>query len=252
MLAQTLAEGSSPVHRLNPRARLLVATVLSVCLALLQSLPAALAGLGLGLTLLAASQPPLGLLCRRLAAINLFLLFLCLLTPFSLPGTMLWQWGPLTASREGLLLALVLWLKSNAISGVLLSLVASLPVSTAGYALERLHCPAPLVYLLVFAGRYVFDIAEEWRILQTAARLRGFRPRCNAHTYRTLASLLGLLLLRGYDRAQRVREAMLLRGFRNRFHTVAVFHLRPADGAFCLLMLLGLAALVWLEYEGRP
>ena len=80
MLAQTLAEGSSPVHRLDPRARLLVAAALSVCLALLQSLPAALAGLGLGLTLLVASQPPRGLLCRRLAALNLFLLFLCLLT----------------------------------------------------------------------------------------------------------------------------------------------------------------------------
>ena len=252
MLGQPLADGNSLVHRLDPRARLVVAAALSLCLALSRSLPAALAGLGLAVLLLGALRPPVGVLCRRLAAINVFLLFLCLLTPFSLPGTTLWHWGPLALSREGLQLALLLWVKSNAIGGILLALVASLPVATAGYALECLHCPARLVYLLLFAGRYVFDIADEWRTLQTAARLRGFRPRCNAHTYRTLASLLGLLLLRGYDRAQRVREAMLLRGFRNHFHTVAVFRFRPADVVFCLLALLGLAALIWLEYEGRP
>ena len=30
----------------------------------------------------------------------------------------------------------------------------------------------------------------------TAERLRGFRPRSSMHTYRTLSSLLGLLLVR--------------------------------------------------------
>ena len=71
------------------------------------------------------------------------------------------------------------------------------------------------------------------------------------HTYRTVASLLGLLLVRSYERSQRVREAMLLRGFSGQFHSVAVFKARPVDGLFALLMLLCLAGLVLMEYRDQ-
>lgn len=77
-------------------------------------------------------------------------------------------------------------------------------------------------------------------------------PRTNLHTYRTLASLLGLLLVRSYERSLRVREAMLLRGFEGRFRSVAVFRARPVDALFALGLLLCLAGIVWTEYEGGP
>ena len=84
----------------------------------------------------------------------------------------------------------------------------------------------------------------------TAARLRGFRPRSSMHTYRTLASLLGLLLVRSYERAQRTREAMLLRGFAGRFHSVARFSVGAPDLAFALGLLCCLAGILWTEYAG--
>ena len=111
-----------------------------------------------------------------------------------------------------------------------------MPVSTAGYALQKLRCPAKIVFLLLFAGRYIHDIADEWRTLLAAARLRGFRARTSFHTYRTLASLLGILLLRGLDRARRVHEAMLLRGFQQRFFCVTPFRAHARDALFSAFM----------------
>lgn len=249
MFAQPFAYGSSPLHRLDPRARLATAMVSAVCLALVQTRPAALYGLALGTGLLLLSRPPWGTALRRLLAVNLFLLFLCLLTPFSLSGDAVWQWGPLAVSRQGLALALVLWAKSNALVLCFLALVATMPVSTAGYALQKLRCPAKIVFLLLFAGRYVHDIADEWRTLLAAARLRGFRARTSFHSYRTLASLLGILLLRGLDRARRVHEAMLLRGFQQRFFCVTPFRAHARDALFAAFMVAALIVLCWLEFR---
>lgn len=247
MFAQPFAIGSSPLHRLDPRVRLIAAAASAVCLALVRTLPATLYGLAMGAILLLFSRPPLSATLRGLLGVNSFLLFLCLLTPFSLPGDTVWQWGAVAASRQGLDLALVLWARSNALVLCFLALVATMPVSTAAYALQRLRCPAKLVFLLLFAGRYLHDIADEWRTLLAAARLRGFRAKTSVHSYRTLATLLGVLLLRGLDRARRVHEAMLLRGFQQRLFSVTPFRARPRDAVFVALMGAALGILLWLE-----
>lgn len=242
---------ASPIQQIDPRVRLALAGATAVCLALLHSVTAACLGLLVGALLLAAARPPLVPLLRRFAAVNLFVLFLWCVTPLTMPGETLAHWGVFSISVEGVRLSLLVSIKSNAILCVFLALVASMDSPTAGYALERLRCPPKLVFLFLFTGRYVHVIAHEWQTLGVAARLRGFRPRSNLHTYRTLASLLGLLLVRSYERSLRVREAMLLRGFQGRFRSVTEFHARPVDALFAVCLALCLCGIVWAEFSAR-
>ena len=242
----------SPFQAIDPRVRLALAALTAVCLALLKDLTACWLGLALGAALLAISRPPLSPLLRRLAAVNIFILFLWCVTPLTTPGTVLAQWGVFAISAEGVRLSLLVSIKSNAIVCVFLALVAGMDSPTVGHALERLRCPRKLVFLFLFTGRYVHVLASEWQTLNVAARLRGFRPRTDLHTYRTLASLLGLLLVRAYERSLRVREAMLLRGFEGRFRSVTVFRARPVDALFALGLLLCLAGIAWTEWKGGP
>jgi len=242
----------SPFHAIDPRVRLALAVLIAVCLAPLKNLTACWLGLVLGVALLATSRPPLSLLFRRLAVVNTFILFLWCVTPWTTPGTDLVQWGVFAISAEGVRLSLLVSIKSNAIVCVFLALVASMDSPTVGHALERLRCPRKLVFLFLFTGRYVYVLASEWQTLNVAARLRGFRPRTDLHTYRALASLLGMLLVRAYERSLRVREAMLLRGFEGRFRSVTVFRARPVDALFALGLLLCLAGIAWTEWKGDP
>ncbi len=238
------------IQQIDPRMRVLLAVLLAVALALLRQMTACCLGLGLGCVLLGLAQAPLGPLRRRLVAINMFILFLWLVTPWTTPGAVVWQWHFIQVSREGVYLSLLVTLKSNAIACVFLALVASLPAATLGHALERLGCPDKLVFLFLFTGRYIHLLAGEWQDLMTAARLRGFRPRTNLHTYRTVSSLLGLLLVRSHDRAQRTHEAMRLRGFSGRFHSLDSFCLRPVDVYFALATVFCLACILWFEAGG--
>ena len=242
----------SPFQGIDPRARLASAALLSVCVAIAQTLPACLFGLGLGCALLVPARPPLGRSLRRAGAVNLFVLFLWCVVPWTTPGEAVWNAGPLTATDAGLRLALLAALKANAIFLLFLSLTAEMDVSAMGHALRRLGCPQRLVWLLLFMGRYIHVLGAEWQALITAARLRWFQPRSDAHTWRTLATLLGLLLVRGHDRARRVHEALLLRGFTGAFRPLDDFRWRPRDTAVTLALFCCAALLIWLEFHGGP
>lgn len=196
----------------------------------MQTIALACACLILALALTAAVRPPLALLLRRLAVANFFILFLWATLPLTVPGEPLASFGPLSVSREGIILALAVSIKCNAILLCFLVLIADLSPPLIGYSLERLRVPAKLVFLFLFTCRYIHVIGEEWQKLQTAARLRGFTPRTSPHTYTTIGNMLGLTVINSIDRSKRIYEAMLLRGFTGTLHTVT--ELRPARGDF--------------------
>ena len=243
------------LHSVDPRARLALAALLALGVSPLRDVTACCLALALGLLLLAAARMPLRPLAQRLAVVNIFVLFLWCVTPLTVPGTPLIQWntfwGPLAVSHEGVRLTTLVSLKSNAVVCIFLALTAGMTSSTAARALEDLRCPRKLVFLFLFTARHVHLLAQEWRCLHESARLRGFRPSTGMHTYKTLASLLGLLLVRGHERGRRMREAMLLRGFSGTLHALGDFRLRGTDVLFALALLAGLAGILMTEWAGK-
>ncbi|WP_285907818.1 cobalt ECF transporter T component CbiQ [Pseudodesulfovibrio pelocollis] len=252
---QSLAHGDSIIHTMDPRVRLGCAVLLTVTTALLHWLPPALLALatGAGLTLLAGLRPQT--VIRRLAVVNVFIVFLWIFLPFSVPlaaqGEPVLRLGPLAASRAGVDLALLITVKSNAIVLTLLALMATIPMQDLGPAMQRLKVPEKLCHILLFTYRYLFVIHQEYRTMRRAMAARGFTPGTNRHTYRAVAWLMGMLLVRSWDRAERVHSAMRCRGFRGRFHSMARFTVSARDVmllAGCTAMA---AAFIWLETTRR-
>jgi len=247
MFEQAFSHRPSPLHSLDPRVRLLAAACGAVVFSCLSNMSAAWASLGFSLLLLIAANPPLRPLLKRVALVNLFILFLWLTVPLSMAGERLFSLGPLHFSASGVSLALLVTVKSNAILLLFIALVAGISVPRIGSALERLRVPGKLVFLLLFTYRYVHAVGEEWDRLRTAAKLRGFVARNSLHTYRTIGNMLGLVLINSFDRAQRVYEAMLLRGFNGSFHTVGELRTRRRDLVFALLFTFALVLILGME-----
>ncbi len=247
MLDEPFARGDSPIHRLDPRYRLAAVFFFTVVVALCRSLPAPLFGLAVGLILMALARLDVRAVLRRLFAVNLFIFFLWLVLPFSLPGIPVFSLWSLTATREGLALALLVTLKSNAVLCVFLALAATMDAPVFGQAAGSLGAPRKLTFLFLFTYRYIHVLADEYDRLRVAAKLRGFRPATSLHTYRTVANLLGMVLVRGYDRSRRVYEAMILRGFNGSFHTLRRFAASPRDRLFLAAMVAALAIMAVIE-----
>jgi cobalt/nickel transport system permease protein len=248
MFDEPFAWGDSFIHKLDPRIRLFGAGLSIFCTALLQHKVVALYGLLLAVSLFLLSKPALKISCKRILIVNIFILFLWLTVPFSLRGEILMQLGPVSVSKQGVELAELLTIKSNAVLLLFLALIATMNVATLGKALDKLRCPNKLVFLLLCTYRYIHVTMDEWQKVWIAAKLRAFVPKSNLRSYKIFANMLGMTFIQSFERSGRVYEAMLLRGFSGRFLSVAIFKLSFKDIAFILTLFILIAVIFALDY----
>lgn len=182
---------------------------------------------------------------RRLLHLEGFLILLFVTLPFTMPGTPLLTLGPLTASIEGASRAATLAAKVTASVLLLAFLFAATDPLHLGNALRALRTPEPLVRLFVAVTRQFGVIRAEFSRLQDAMRARAFHPRSDRHTWRSYGNLMGMLIVRALERADRVEEAMRLRGYTGRFPRTALAGPSVADWAITAA-LIGATALLLL------
>ena len=87
--------------------------------------------------------------------------------------------------------------------------------------LRKLGCPQILVMNLSFLYRYLFVLTEEAMRMKQARDCRRFRRAPFREELKVLSSMLGTLLIRSFERAERMHGAMLSRGYSGDFPVVA-------------------------------
>jgi cobalt/nickel transport system permease protein len=248
MVEETFAEGTSFIHRLDPRIKIVAALAFSVLTAVADRFPALCLALAAAAGLVFAARLSGRAVAYRLAIVNGFVLLLWVMLPFTYPGTHIFSVGPFDASREGTLYALLITLKSNAIVLACIALLSTTYLVALGRALGRLRVPDKLVHILLFMLRYLSLMARDYQRLTTSMKVRCFRPRTSMHTYRYYAHMVGMLLVSSYETAEAVHAAMLCRGFKGKFYTTDDFAIRSIDVLFGILMtgtLMLMAVLQW-------
>ena len=183
-----------------------------------------------------------------LAVANIFILILWLALPLTFKGESLCSIGPFAFTKEGLLASARITLKSNAILLSLMAIISTMSIATLGHAMNRLEFPNKIVSLLLITYRYIFVMKQEYERLLRAAKARGFKPKTNMHTYRTYAYLVGMLLVRAVERAERVHKAMICRGFRGRFYSLHKFSMSPLDWVWSIVFGVLLTVMELIEW----
>ncbi len=226
---EEFALGQSIVHRFDPRAKIVMALFFSVVVALEKSIHASLVAFAFPIVLLILADIGWTKVFGRLVIVNAFIAFLWIFLPFTVKGQVVWSIGPLEATREGLLRAALITVKSNAVVLTIIALLGTSPVFNLVHALSHLYVPDKLVHLFFFCFRYVHVIHDEYSRLMETLKIRAFHPGTNMHTYRTYAYVVGMLLVRSYDRSQRIVAAMKCRGFKGKFYILHHYEMKRAD-----------------------
>ena len=240
------------IQKIDPRVRILFSVVYSFVVALSSRFVTLTAALGLSVLMVIMVGVSFRVLSKRLLAFNSLVLLFWLLLPLTFTGEALYHWDffgiSLVISKPGVVLAGQITLKSNAIMLVFITFITTSPVSTMAYALQKLWIPSAIIHILLLTYRYVFVIEQEYQRLMRAIKTRGFVPKTNLHTYRTYAYLVGMIFVRSVDRAHRVHQAMICRGFHGKFYGLERFFLTPADygvGLIFFIMVVGIGVLEW-------
>ena len=98
------------------------------------------------------------------------------------------------------------------------SLIITTSIDDICYAFGCIKMPKIMILVIMLIYRYFGVMAEEAGRITTAYSLRA--PSQKGIQYSAWGTLVGQWLLRSMDRAERVYESMLLRGFKGDFNTV--------------------------------
>jgi cobalt/nickel transport system permease protein len=237
---ELLAAGDSAIHRLDARAKLLATAAFLVAVisfdryALAALLP--FAAFPLWLTL--AAGLPAALVLRRSALVLPFALAVGALNPLFDPAPLFELAGhPVSGG-------VVSW-ASIVLRALLAASAAVVLVATTGFAaiaaaLGRLGLPRALVVQLALLYRYLQLLGEEAGRLLRARELRAAGAPLRLAEFGPLA---GQLLLRSWDRADRIYLAMRARGFDGRYRPAAPGRWSWRDSAFVAAWLVAFVAL---------
>jgi cobalt/nickel transport system permease protein len=242
------ANGNSIIDHLDPRVKIIVAGAFSIVVATADRFWALVPALVLSLSFMLLARLQLKKVCFRLLIVNGLIFLLWIFLPFTVEGEQLFNLGPLTATKEGIIYATLITIKSNSIVVAIMALLATMPVVTMGRAMRELHVPEKMVHLFFFTYRYIHAIQMEYNRQMNAIKIRGFHPGTNVHTYRTYAYLVGMLLVKSHYRAERVRAAMLCRGFRGKFYDLRELSFTSSDLIMVIVMLLAVTLVGLLQW----
>jgi cobalt/nickel transport system permease protein len=243
---------SSPLGRLDPRWKLAALALAALGVSALSTLAAAGAALAGALVLAALGRVPGHWFLTRMGALAVVLLLFVVLLPFILhDGGPVLEIGPVEVSVYGMGVALLLCLKALTIVTLMLVLLVTAPLDATLKAAHALHVPGLLVQVAALTYRYLFLLADEFARLLVAVRVRGYRLRPRPQRLRMAGHLTGTVLVRGYERAERVGQAMRCRGFDGRFRSLAEFRTRPGDLAFFVVTVGAAAALLAWDFLQR-
>ncbi len=212
---------ASPLHSLDPRAKIVVLGVFSVLLATTR--PDAWFTLGIDAALIFS-----GILIAGLLPWQILLRAMAIL-PFSLTfGLILWAEGDH-------LRALGLVEKSYLSTLAVLVVIATTPFPVLLTGLKALGSPRLVVLIAHFLYRYLFVVSEQAQHLRLAAQSRQGNPGSHRQLrFRAATGALAALFVRSYYRAEGIDRAMLARGFGGKFILLRNIRFRTADALFAL------------------
>ena len=211
----TLASGNSPLHLLDPRAKLITTLLFIIAVVsfgkytVLELVPFFV----YPLYLISAGGLPVGYLLKKVFLISPFAILIGIFNPI-IDREIIWHIGTLGVSAGWVSFFSVL-LRFILTVTAALTLIALTGFNSVCEALLKFRVPKPFVTQLLFFYRYLFILTDEAHRMDRARSLRSFHS--GAMKYQTFISIIGHLLLRTLGRAERIYLSMCCRGFDGRF-----------------------------------
>lgn len=212
--ADIFMPGKSVIHRWAVRPKLLSLLALMFAIALVRHLVMIPVVLAIAFLLYLCSGLPWSYLLRRLPYPGLFIVAMVGLLPWVAGETILWEWTIFTLRLEGLETAALIMGRFLAILMTSFILLGTTPFLDMLKTLRSLGLPPLMMDMALLTYRYLFDIANQLATMRQAMQLRGYGllNQTLRRRWGWLVALFGSLLLRSYERSQRVYKAMRLRG----------------------------------------
>ncbi len=222
----------TPVHRVDPRSKILVSFffILITVSFPKYELSALLPLIIYPVAIMSLGRIPLRNMGLKILAVSPFAIAIGIANPF-IDRQIVMNIGSLNISG-GTISFISILIKFVLTVGTALTLVATTGFEAMCAGLIRLKIPRAFVVQLLFMYRYIFVLFGEALRMLRAYSLRSFRTYPDI---KIIGSLIGQLLLRSMNRAERIHNAMVSRGFDGEIRIMRTMKMKPADYSYITL-----------------
>ena len=228
----------SPIHSFDPRAKIISFSILIFSFAFLNDLKAATFALGFSLFLVLLSRLPLSFVLDRIKVPLVFFISILVIMAFTVEGAELFNLFGLSVSSEGVLLGTLIVLRALAALFLLLLMLGTCRFEAVLKALYMLKVPGVLVQMLMFSYRYIFVFIEEFLSMKNAMESKGFQLRGkSSYSLSILGNAVGVLLVKSYERGDRVYKAMISKGYTGNPKLFIKFNMKKSDYVLASLLI---------------
>jgi cobalt/nickel transport system permease protein len=226
----SLSYRESPVHRLDPRVKLVVTLVFALTVISFRKYE--ISGLMpfflYPALFLALGDIPARFIIKKVIFVSPFALFVGIFNPL-LDRATLYTIGGVAISGGWISFVSIAMKFFLTVSSALL-LIATTSFPGLCHALQKIGLPTIFVSQLLFLYRYIFVLMEEAMRIVRARDMRSFGRKGKGAG--TAAHLIGVLFIRTVERSGRIYNAMLARGFTGKIETSRRYALSAGDVIF--------------------
>jgi len=213
----------------TPRIKIISIFILILSVVFVRDIKVAFLGLCLATTLILISRIPFSFVFLHLRWVLLFALALSVTLFITVPGNCLLKLSFLSISKEGINLGVLISLRAISATLLIFPMIGTTRFNLTLKALQDIKVPDKIVQLIMFTYRYIFLFLDEERRLTLAATSRGWVKNTNLSTLKTIGTIAGMLLIRSFERTERVKDAMFSRGYNGRLNICEEFTLSVGD-----------------------
>ncbi len=214
-------EGNSPLHRLDARIKVISAIVSVFCIVFLQHWYVPLFFFAVCFGLVIYSRASLTVYCKRLLIPITFVAFVAIIMPFTYGSVVLTTVPGINIPlySDGVYFGVLVFTRCISAVSVLNLLILVTPITTVMDSLSWFRVPSVIIDTMLLMFRYIGILSDE-----STRMYRAQQSRCG-HSGKVsylgkianYGNIAGSLLLRSFDRAVKVGNAMVSRGYTGKY-----------------------------------
>lgn len=115
-------------------------------------------------------------------------------------------------------LALLIFLRSNALLLFMLLIFYKKNLFDIAASMQKLKVPDKLTSIFFFVAKFIIIIKQEYAITKDVMKTRNFKAKSNLFSYKIYANVIGMMIVKCFDRADKLKSAMILRNFQGKIY----------------------------------
>jgi len=137
--------------------------------------------------------------------------------------------------------ALLIVLRANALILFTLLIFHDKTLFDIAASLHTLKVPDKLISLFFFVGKFVIIIKEEFETTKKVMKIRNFKSKSNAFSYKIYANVIGMMIVKCFDRAEKLKNSMILRNFQGKIYQSKIDKFNKIDFLILLTVLISIS-----------